>query len=347
MDCISTREEVEQEMIDKCVEVNITNNCCKALLPFLSDPVKKLAPNENIAKKVYNNVTRNLKNKPKDKSDVLKAEKKLQDLGFVDYFENLSEKEKQMIESSPLLHFLPWRAVWNDNSVVDASIPTSSGLSLNDILAKGKNNMNQLLQIFLRWRIRNYGYHTDFQNMYNRVGLKTEHWCYQLYYFHEDLDPCIEPLRKVFKTLIYGVKSSGNQAERAIRETANLQKVEYPRECEVINNDTYVDDCISGENSSDDRNRVTDNLMIVLTKGGFSLKGITFSGFDPPEHLSKDGESITVAGMNWFSKNDLLSLNVTSLNFSKKCRGKKSQISSNVIPENFTRKDCQQSGGGF
>ena len=217
---------------------------------------------------------------------------------------------------------------------------TRSGLSLNDILAKGKNNMNKLLQIFIRWRIKKYAYHTDFQTMYNKVRLETEHWCYQLYYFHEDLNPYIEPHLKVIKTLTYGVKSSGNQAERAIRETANLQKNEYPRECEIINKDTYVDDCISGEDSSDDRNNVTDNLMIVLSKGGFNLKGITFSGFDPPEHLSKDEKSVTVAGMNWFSKNDLISLNITSLNFSKKHRGKKTENLNNVIPEKFTRKDC-------
>ena len=54
---------------------------------------------------------------------------------------------------------------------------------------------------------------------------------------------------------------------------------------------------------------MTDNLVIVLSKGAFNLKGITFSGFDPPKHLTKDGKSITVAGMN---------LNISSLNFSKR-----------------------------
>ena len=85
---------------------------------------------------------------------------------------------------------------------------------------------------------------------------------------------------------------------------------------------TLVDDCISGENSIDNINNVTDNLMIVLSKGGFGLKGITFSGCDPPEHLSKNGNSVNVAGMHWFSKNDLLSLNINRLNFSKKTGGK-------------------------
>ena len=133
IDCISIQEEVEQEMINKSVQVNLEENYTKALLPFLSDPVKKLAPNKHVAEKVYKGVTKILKNNPKDKADVIKAEKKLQDLGFVDFIENLTTEEQQVIFSSPILHFLPWRVVWNTNSlstpcrpVFDASMPTSS-----------------------------------------------------------------------------------------------------------------------------------------------------------------------------------------------------------------------------
>ena len=40
----------------------------------------------------------------------------------------------------------------------------------------------------------------------------------------------------------------------------------------------------------------SEELEIVLARGGFSLKGFTFSGKPPPAHLSADGESINVAG---------------------------------------------------
>jgi len=48
--------------------------------------------------------------------------------------------------------------------------------------------------------------------------------------------------KKIIKMLIYGVKSSGNQAEHPIRETAKLSKDKFP--------DVYVDDGLSGEKSS-------------------------------------------------------------------------------------------------
>ena len=99
----------------------------------------------------------------------------------------------------------------------DGSCPTNTGFSLNDVLAKGKNTMNKLLEVVIRWLIRRCAYHTDLQNMYNRGLLEPEHWCYQLYYFHSELEPEETPKLKVIKTLIYGIKSSGNQAERGTR----------------------------------------------------------------------------------------------------------------------------------
>ena len=58
---------------------------------------------------------------------------------------------------------------------------------------------------------------------------------------------------------------------------ANLQKEDFPWEAEVINDDTYVDDCLSGETSVDAVNKVTTNLGTVLGNIGFNLRGFTFS----------------------------------------------------------------------
>ena len=66
-----------------------------------------------------------------------------------------------------------------------------------------------------------------------------------------------------------------------------------------------------------------DQIELVLNRGGFSLKGVTFSGKDPPATLTNDRANITVAGMRWFPKEDLESLDISELNFAKKCRGKR------------------------
>ena len=77
-----------------------------------------------------------------------------------------------MLAKNPVQDFIPWRAVWNSNSistpcrlVFDASQPTVSGTSLNDILEKGKNNMNELVEIVICWSTHKIGFHTDVKKM--------------------------------------------------------------------------------------------------------------------------------------------------------------------------------------
>ena len=128
-----------------------------AKLPFMSNPALRLRPNEGMALKVYQSQIKKLVKNPVDKDQVIKSERKLHDLGFVEFVSDLSPEGRQMIENSDIKYFIPWRAVWNVNSlstpcrlVFDASQSTSCGYSLNDLLAKGTNNMNKLIEILIR-----------------------------------------------------------------------------------------------------------------------------------------------------------------------------------------------------
>ena len=271
----------------------------------------------------------------------------MQQLGHVDFLDNLTNEQKCTIDESKINYFIPWRAVWNENSVTtpcrlgfDASQVTSSGYSLNSVLAKGRNNMNKLVEVCIRWSIHKFAFHTDIQKMYNSVKLSEHDWCCQLYLWDNKLNLMNEPKVKVIKTLIYGIKSSGNQAESGLRKTAELQSHEYPRYNEIVQKDIYVDDCMSGENTLEAVYSSTDKLKVVLNSGGFCLKGLTFSGSHPPSDLTINGISINVAGMKWYSKSDLISLNTGRLNFSKKLRGKKDLGRNYQIPSEFTRRDC-------
>ena len=229
---ISIQEEVEQSIIEKSVHVNLEKGECIAKLPFISNPKLRLAPNRDKALEVYKGQVRKLSKNLKDRYDVIKSERKLQQLGYVDFIDDLSCKQRSMIENSEVKNFIAWRAVWNDNSVTtpcrpvfDASQPTSSGYSLNSILAKGRNNMNKLVEIFIRWSVCKFGFHTDIQKMYNSVKLDEEDWCHQLYLWDDELNPDNQPRVKAVKTLIYGVKSSGNQAETALRRTFCMMRI--------------------------------------------------------------------------------------------------------------------------
>ena len=346
IESISIKEEVEQDIINKSVTVDIANRTSWANLPLIQDPRTRLANNRNKALCVYYQQLRKLNKVPSDKDDVIKSQAKLQSMGFVDYVKNLPIQQQDTLRNHNIQNFIPWRAVWKGNSistpcrvVFDASQQTNTGYSLNDIVAKGTNNMNRLVEILIRWTSHQTAFHTDVSKMYNSVRLHEDHWCLQRYIWQEELDDSKLPEEKVIKTLIYGVKSSGNQAERALRETGQLSKKQYPEVCDVIRKDVYVDDCLSGAESNHTAAKLADELKIVVNRGGFALKGFTFSREPPSTDLSTDGECIHVAGMRWFPEEDTVSLDVTELNFAKKSRGKK-PASSNQIPSKLTRRHC-------
>ena len=220
----------------------------------------------------------------------------------------------------------------------DASQISNTGYSLSDILAKGRNN--RLVEIIIKWYIHKVAFHTDIQMRHNSIKLLEQNWCLQRYIWQQDLDPTKIPKENVIKILIYGVKSRDNQAERSLKENAKLSKVEYPKINEIVKNDIYVDNCISGEQSEREALKRANELEVVLNRGGFVLNGITFSNQDPPESLSDDDESIIVAGMKWFPKDDIISLDTEDMNFSKKIRVRKPTTTNNIIPSKLTRRDC-------
>ena len=74
------------------------------------------------------------------------------------------------------------------------------------------------------------------------------------------------------------MKSSGNQAESGLRTTDRIESGNFPRASTLIQKDMYVDDCLSGENSWDMIVQTTDDLQLVLARGGFAVKGFAFSG---------------------------------------------------------------------
>ena len=134
------REEVEQDVIHNSVEVNIKKRVTISSFPLMQNSVIKLAFNKNKALQIYNQEIQKLDQNLQDKRDVIESEAKVQKLGFVEFVKNVTLKQQQMLKAGGVQNFIPWRAVWNGNSVstlyyivFDASQETPSGTSLNDI----------------------------------------------------------------------------------------------------------------------------------------------------------------------------------------------------------------------
>ena len=334
-------------MIEDSVKVDFVNQVTIAWLPFVCDPKDKLVFNRDVVRKVYRQQMKKLARNPEKKAAVIHSEGKLQDAGHVQWVSKLSKAEQELLKEGDG-HFLAWRTVDNEGSlstptrvVFDASLATKSGYSLNDLLAKGINSMNPMVEIVIRYRTYAVAVHTDIKQMYNVVKLRPEHWKYQRYLWHEELDESEEPVDKAVTTIIYGVVSSGNQAECGLRRTAGAQSEEYPEAAACIINDSYVDDIATGSDETSGAQLCAD-IAEVLVRGGFVTKGFTISGEPPPAALSKDGIFIKLLGILWDSLNDMLRLAAGGkLNFSKRVRGKKGTGENAwVIPDKLTLRIC-------
>ena len=344
---ISLQTELHQVLIDKSVTVDIEKGVSVATLPIIEEhPEKILVPNGAECMKIFSSVAKQIRKDPECQEAVVEFEDKLQRMGFVEYVENLTPEQQKMLDESPIQNFIPWLIARNKNSVTTATRMVFNGSKefkgkrcINSILAKGVNSMNPLLEIVLRFCIHAVAFHTDVQKMYNSVLLDPSHWCYQRYWWQVGLDLKNPIVEKIIRTVIYGMTPSGNQAERALRLTASLLEDKFPKAAAVIKKDTYVDDLLSGDRSMNEAKDLAEDVKVVLLHGGFKLKGITYSGEDPPENLTEDGKTVKTVGWKWWSMDDEIQLCVGDLAF-EKIRKWKADVAELVIPENLTRTQC-------
>ena len=327
---LGPREHMDDELIKSSVFFDKKEQkfCCP--LPFIEDPATSLAPNIDQAKSVYKKIVKSLKDKPDDKSAIIKSFSKLVDLGYVEPLKNMSKELQQEIQSKQL-HFIPWNVVYKDTSVstpcrivFNGSSRTKSGKSINDILCKGVPQLN-LLPLALILVKDPILLTMDIQKFYNSCSIPTYHYHLQCILWQHDLDPMEPPEIYILKTHTYGLTSSSRVLEVCLEKIAKMYSWNDQFHS-LLMNKTYVDDAFGNCSSHEEAINLMNFCEKVLPKHGFFIKGYTQSYCNPPDNIAEyiDGQKIVMAiGMIWDPKNDLLRLRVPPLDFSgNKVRGK-------------------------
>ena len=109
------RGEREQSIMNDSVTVDTETGVTTAKLPFMHDPLVKLAPNKHQALKVYKQQLKRLNKNPDYKRAIIEAEKKLHDMGFMAYVKDLPDAIKNFLRETPIRNFLPWRISKKDS----------------------------------------------------------------------------------------------------------------------------------------------------------------------------------------------------------------------------------------
>ena len=174
-------------------------------------------------------------------------------------------------------YYLPIHAVYKQTSsttklriVFDASCSTSTGVSLNDLLASGPTLHPQLDTILMRFRTYRVAITGDISKMYREVELCPQDKQLHRFLWRPDKSQPIGDYH--MNRVTFGVTSSPYVAVKVLQQTAADHCQPTSPAHYHIHNSFYVDDLLAGSDDDESALQLHQDLRQVLAKGGFQLR---------------------------------------------------------------------------
>ena len=315
-------------------------------LPLRGKEEEFLSNNRYMALKILDQQCYKYKDDEDTKGVIVKAFQKLLKNKQMVFWKDLTEEERKLVESKAINHYIVWRVVFKPSlstparPVFDASQRTklksdgSGGRCLNDLVVKGRVVTLNLVKMVLRFVTGQFAVQGDLKQFYASIKLVSDQWHLQRVLYKEELNPDGEIQEAIIKTLIWGIKSVSAQSECSIIKLATHVKEKYPLLADFLLNGRFVDDLGDSSESLTVLKKMTAEADMIFEKVGLGCKGWSFSGAVPPSEVCEENESVSIGGMRWITKPDLLEVPVPPLHFSKKVRGRLS-VGTEVFDGNF------------
>ena len=231
------------------------------------------------------------------------------------------------------INYITHHAIVKDSSSTPLRVVHNSSLknglySLNSILPKGPSQLNDMLEVALRFRAYESCFGADLRKAYNTIltGLIERNLRRFVWKFSADDKWKTYGINKVH----FGESNAANELECAKIKVAKLGESIDREASRKLVRDSFVDDIFSGGSSisvermvgrrSDDGSRSDGSMGKILLLGGFKVKEFIVEG-DP----AKNGSNLlsnSMFGYSWNSELGLLSLQF-KLSFMKKTRSRK------------------------
>lgn len=242
---------------------------------------------------------------------------------FMDEYESLGhmikinpETSQNGLDGTPI-YYLPHHCIYNEQSdkfrvVFDGSSKSRSGLSLNDVLKVGPTIQTTLFDILLRFRGHSIVIVGDIEKMYRMVFVDETQRDLQRVVWRSSPDSEINHYQ--LATVTYGTNSAAFQAIRSLQQVGIENRSQYPNICEIIMNDFYVDDLVTGTDNINDAILLKNGLSDLLKKYGFKLRKwasnipslLDGCQADVLDHRIIEDEVRKTLGLIWKSNKDLL-----------------------------------------
>jgi hypothetical protein len=153
--------------------------------------------------------------------------------------------------------------------VFDATRSNNVGCSLNSSLLTGPSLLGDLSLLLLRWRNYRYVFTSDIVKMFRQILVHPDDQDLQRILWNSG-EPG-SPIDFRLQTVTYGTACAPFLAIRTLRELASLERDNLPLGAASLDDDSYVDDILSGADTLPDALRRRDELIELLAKGKFEL----------------------------------------------------------------------------
>ena len=177
-------------------------------------------------------------------------------------------------QTSGLCYYLPPHCVFKDSTttklrvVFDASSKSPNGYSLNNYLLLGPRLQEDVFDILIYFRRHKFALSADVAKMYRQVALDESDRDFHRILWRE----ATEEIRELRMTRVtYAVASSFYHSARALQESGKTNEPN-PNTVNVILNDFWVDDLLSGADTMEEACVLQDYLIKTLNKNCLPLR---------------------------------------------------------------------------
>lgn len=313
----------EQESEDHFLQTHSRNQSGRYIvrLPFKTNPPPKLGESRSNALASLLRLERRLLKSPATATAYSEFLQEYTNLG------HMSRIDNSELASVDRPYFIPHHAVYRADSlttrlrvVFNASSKTTSETSLNDHLLVGPKLQNDLAAVILQWRQFQYVFTADIAKMYRQILVDARDTDYQRILWRASSSYPVEEYRLL--TVTYGTAAAPFLAQRVLRQLAFDNGAQFPLALPVLLTQAYVDDCIFGADDQVLARQTRDQLIELLSNGGFQLRKwasncpALLADIDPSDHglaQTKDllhDETLKVLGISWNPEQDAFQFRV-------------------------------------
>jgi len=178
---------------------------------------------------------------------------------------------------NPYHYYIPHHCVIKPDSlttklrvVFNASAKTSAGISLNDSMYTGPKLQPDIKLVLLRARLWKYLFMADIKQMYRQILVRPADRDYLRILWRFSSTTPIDEYRLC--TVTYGTSAAPFQALRTVRELAKVDGVKWPIAAAVLLTDTFVDDILTGANSTEAALECQSQLIKLCAMAQFQLR---------------------------------------------------------------------------